>query len=329
MEHTGRYGVSRVLPRFETQSLEEARVHMSTVFRSHRLRLAGRAPLSVRHESRRTGRMSLHWLRYGTSVDMSAPEMDDFYLFQFTLQGHCDVTHGQQSASTSGGEAYVVDPARPLTKAWAADCEQLIIKIDREEFESFMQQEAGIDAMGRLAFHFRPIRVGSDQPGLLPLLQSLGREIPAGGGFYHQRVMPHLEPTLMALLLSTFPHSLQGEFDRATQPCAPFYVRRAEQYIRTHARSPIKMDDVVAAAGVSSRSLFNGFRRFRDTTPMAYIKAVRLDLAKDELTRAEPTHATVTDIAIGCGFTHLSKFARDFKLRFGISPLTLLKQDSK
>ncbi|MBV9077459.1 MAG: AraC family transcriptional regulator [Methylobacteriaceae bacterium] len=311
-------------PTFETQSLEEARSYMSTVFRSHRLRLTGSGPLALRHQARRAGRVSLHWLRYGAPIAMSAPEMDRFYLFQFTLRGACEVTHGAVSAGTRAGEGYAVDPAQPLRKEWGPDCEQLIVRVDREPLDHFVQRETGVTGAGRLSFQFRPRPV---EPGLLGLIEALGRETSAGHGLFHQRVAAHLEPTLMALLLATFPHSLEAEFARAAQPCAPFYVRRAEHYMRAHARAPIGMDELVAASGVSGRSLFAGFRRFRDTTPMGYLKAVRLELARADLAAADPGRSTVTDIAIGCGFTHMSKFARDFRARFGTAPQAILKAE--
>ena len=84
----------------------------------------------------------------------------------------------------------------------------------------------------------------------------------------------------------------------------------------------------MAAADVSVRSLFNGFRRFRGLAPMAYVKALRLELAHDELLRADPAARSVTEIALACGFTHMSKFARDFAARFGERPGAVLGRGS-
>jgi transcriptional regulator GlxA family with amidase domain len=97
-------------------------------------------------------------------------------------------------------------------------------------------------------------------------------------------------------------------------------VHRAEDYIRAHLRGPVAIEDIVTASGVSMRSLFGGFRRFRGVPPMAYVKMLRLELAHDELSRADPAARSVTQIALGCGFTHMSKFARDFAARFGETP---------
>ena len=60
---------------------------------------------------------------------------------------------------------------------------------------------------------------------------------------------------------------------------------------------------------------------------MGYVKALRLDLANDELLRADPSEKSVTEIALSCGFTHMSKFARDFAARFGEKPSAVLGRE--
>jgi transcriptional regulator GlxA family with amidase domain len=86
------------------------------------------------------------------------------------------------------------------------------------------------------------------------------------------------------------------------------------------------MEDMVAVAGVSSRALYSGFRQFRNTTPMAYLKAVRLDMAHAELLRPQNGTDSVTKIALNCGFQHMSKFAHDFRVRFGYSPSEIFRR---
>ena len=64
----------------------------------------------------------------------------------------------------------------------------------------------------------------------------------------------------------------------------------------------IGLADVASAAGVSARALQKAFRRFRDTTPMAHLRALRLDLARSELARAGSDGGSVTSVAIAHGF---------------------------
>ena len=61
------------------------------------------------------------------------------------------------------------------------------------------------------------------------------------------------------------------------------------------------LDDIATACGVAQRTLQKHFRRFLDRTPLEFLRELRLDRARQELLRAPPT-ASVTEIALGCGF---------------------------
>jgi transcriptional regulator GlxA family with amidase domain len=131
---------------------------------------------------------------------------------------------------------------------------------------------------------------------------------------------------LKRLLLAGVPHNHSDLFNRAAPGPAPYYLRRVEEYIRHHAVEPISFSDLVEASGVSGRSLHFGFRRFRDDTPMGYLKKYRLDLAHKMLKIGIDEGRSVTEIAFACGFTHLSKFASSYLERFKERPSDTLKR---
>jgi AraC-like DNA-binding protein len=311
---------------FETRSVGTARRYMSEVFRSHELVIPREdAGLRMRHEAVKAGRVSLHWLTYGAPVTMTAPEMGRFYLFQFILDGACEIRHRGRTRLVDRGNSYVVHPSEPLAKTWDSDCHQLIVKVDLDRFESFASREIGIDVAGRLDFDFDIVPVERGPRSLMEMAKAV-REDAADtrNGLSHPRVGSHLDTTMMALMLASFPHRFSDRYDRAAEPCAPYYVHRAEGYIRAHLRESISIEDLVSVSDVSVRALFNGFRRFRGASPMAYVKALRLELAHVELLRADPGERSVTEVALACGFTHMSKFARDFAARFGEKPSAVL-----
>jgi transcriptional regulator GlxA family with amidase domain len=103
-------------------------------------------------------------------------------------------------------------------------------------------------------------------------------------------------------------------------------VRRAEHFIEANAGNAIDLEDLAEVAGVSARALQMGFRRFRNTTPMAYLRAVRLEQARTKLAKAKRNGASVASVAHLCGFVHLGRFASDYKDRFNEPPSqTLLR----
>ena len=116
------------------------------------------------------------------------------------------------------------------------------------------------------------------------------------------------------------PHNRGRALEAAATSIAPFFVRRVERFIEENARCAINLEDLAGVAGVSTRALQLGFRRFRNTTPMAYLRALRLELARIELARAGQEGGSVASVANVCGFGHLGRFAATTKLASASHP---------
>ena len=143
----------------------------------------------------------------------------------------------------------------------------------------------------------------------------------------HPLVSDRVASGLVSLLLASMPHNKSHAIDKAGEATAPFFVRRAEQFIEEHARDAIALAELTGVAGVSARALQMGFRRFRDTTPMAYLRS-RLELARTELAKAGQQRGSVATVANAFGFGHLGRFARDYERRFGELPSQTLCRGS-
>ena len=106
---------------------------------------------------------------------------------------------------------------------------------------------------------------------------------------------------------------------RGYSPAAPKYVYRAEEYMSRNAHRQITMEELVFLTGVSSRSLQDGFRRFRNTTPMKWLRDRRLDEARHQLLY-EDDSLSIQEVALKWGFTNHPHFSRAYRERFGESP---------
>jgi AraC family transcriptional regulator, ethanolamine operon transcriptional activator len=77
---------------------------------------------------------------------------------------------------------------------------------------------------------------------------------------------------------------------------------------------------------VSRRTLQYCFEETLGMTPMAYLRAIRLNGARRDLCSAEVRHSgAVQEIAAGWGFWHLSQFAADYRKLFGKRPSESLR----
>ncbi|WP_255286419.1 helix-turn-helix transcriptional regulator [Cupriavidus oxalaticus] len=86
---------------------------------------------------------------------------------------------------------------------------------------------------------------------------------------------------------------------------------------------------MAAHCGVSARTLQLGFRKSKNTTPMEYLRLLRLHGARADLQQARQGKGTVSAIALRHGFTHLSLFSREYRREFGELPSQTLRAASQ
>src|SRR5262249_56474701 len=172
------------------------------------------------------------------------------------------------------------------------------------------------DDMGKVGTLVRYVRMVCDDLGS------------NASGLSHPLVADRVMSGLVSLLLASVPHNKTRTIEAAGHTTAPFFVRRVEQFIEEHARDAIALTDLTGVAGVSTRALQTGFRRFRNTPPMAYLRSIRLELARAELAKAGRLGSSVAAVAHASGFAHLGRFARDYQARFGELPSETLYRGS-
>jgi len=131
---------------------------------------------------------------------------------------------------------------------------------------------------------------------------------------------------LAATALTVFPNNQIAD-PTAHEPAdtSTVVLRRAIAFIEEHARQDISAGDIAAAAHVTVRSVQLAFRRHLDTTPMGYLRQVRLGHAHHELQDADPAQQTVTDIAYRWGFSSASRFSACYRNAYGLVPSITLR----
>lgn len=104
-------------------------------------------------------------------------------------------------------------------------------------------------------------------------------------------------------------------------------LRRAITFIDENAHTTVTAADIAAAAHVTTRTIQLIFRRHLDTTPVEYLRRVRLSHAHRDLLAAEPAHESVTAVAYRWGFSSQSRFATLYRQAYGVPPSKTLRQD--
>ena len=133
------------------------------------------------------------------------------------------------------------------------------------------------------------------------------------------------EADLPARLLELADRSRARSPGMASSPRRARALDLAEAYVREHAREPIKVRDLCAAAGVSERTLRYAFRQRHGVGPKTYLRSLRLTEVRRALRRADPGTVGVLDLAADWGFWHTGQFAADYQRMFGELPSETLR----
>ena len=131
--------------------------------------------------------------------------------------------------------------------------------------------------------------------------------------------MSLLVEAALRLIFEHVPHRFSVRLNRERLQVAPRYVSRAVDFMHANMHLPLTMTDVAEAAGVSLRSLQEGFREFKDTTPAAYLRRIRLGAVHVELSRSN-NRLPVSEVALKWGFTQMGRFAAQYRAIFGMYP---------
>lgn len=314
---------------FSSDDRDCAQALVSRMFRAHRLDpRCPRAPLAARMEVLGAGLTSLSSLAYGSAVDIVPGPLERFYLLQLPLAGAARVRCGEQSLDATPHQATLLSPAPDLAMHWAAGNEQLILRIEAEAMQRFVGAWCGDAQLP--APTFAPAVALDAQPALLDTLLLLidvadrANALPSPGegasaGHPHALPLVNLHYRLMATLLTQVPHDLHDRLGDRCPPVTPRSVRQVEEFMVAHCGEPLTPEGLAHVAGVSLRSLFLGFQRYRGVSPMRLLREMRLHRAHEALLQAE-RGTRVTDVALRWGFSHLGRFGGDYTRVFGETP---------
>jgi transcriptional regulator GlxA family with amidase domain len=94
-------------------------------------------------------------------------------------------------------------------------------------------------------------------------------------------------------------------------------IAKAIQRLRNEFRTPLTVADLARTAGMGASSFHDRFRAVTGTTPLQYLKDLRLIEAR-RLLRDQQT--AVAEAAYAVGYESPAHFSRDYRRKFGTAP---------
>jgi AraC family transcriptional regulator, ethanolamine operon transcriptional activator len=120
------------------------------------------------------------------------------------------------------------------------------------------------------------------------------------------------------------PHELEHKPGRHVVPRKQI-IGSAMDFVDQHDGGYLPLEQLAAAAGVSQRTLRDAFHWCFGIPPVQYLNRRTLHQVRKALKVADPSMATVTEIATQFGVWQFGRMARDYRLLFGELPSETLR----
>jgi transcriptional regulator GlxA family with amidase domain len=128
-----------------------------------------------------------------------------------------------------------------------------------------------------------------------------------------QKLVQH---QLISLLLDLLHGSVPERAINLTHATHCDIVRRSQAIVLASSDEPVTVLDLCQQLRISRRTLQNSFQLIANTTPVDYLRSIRLNAVRRMLLSAEHAGFGVRDAAGHWGFYHLGHFARDYRKLF-------------
>lgn len=325
--------VFRVLGRHpyfaSAHDLDQTKRLVASRYCGHEMSLVERGSLDAWMNARSVRGLDYSAVGYGLASVVSPGRTEKFYPIMIPISGGGTVRVGKEEVAVSSRTAAVVSATEPLRMELTGDCTLIILCVSRDALERYAADVIGEPVTAPLTFtpgmnlaHGRASRWYEQLLGDIEDLDSPDSLILA-----NEHAARAAEWKLLTSLLLSQPHSYSEKLTavrlRTASGCI---VRAVDEYIEAYPELPHTPADLAVQANCSVRALQKAFKINAGQTPMLYLRERRLRWAREKLTEAQPGAITVAAIAASCGFTHLGRFAKEYKKRFGEAPSATLRR---
>lgn len=298
---------------------DEIRAFTDDAYMPFSVRPVGRSAPSALMYAGTVGDITLTHFRYGTAVDLCdfSAEADRILVLTTLHGGTRHWVDRRTAVDLTPGRTFVADCSRTDYRLEADDEHlQLNLTVPHAVVADAALARTGRPVDDRLWTH--KCEIGgptSAWPVLMRyVVDTLARTPGAAVG---GAVGRNLQELVVHHLLEDWARDAGVDL-RAGTAAGPGYVRRAAAYIDAHAHELPTVTDVARDAGVSTRTLSEGFRQYLGTTPRELLRDRRLDGVRRDLLSGRA--ATVTAAAGAWGYVNMGVFASAYRKRFGENP---------
>ncbi|OBJ32584.1 AraC family transcriptional regulator [Mycobacterium colombiense] len=290
--------------------------------------LGGTNSFSLTHRMQRFGPITVLDLDFHDDVWVNGGELRPHYHVTLPVAASSAATDNSLSLAAEPGSVAVYRP-EGIAGVDGYVGRLLAVMIDRHAVE-----DALADALGRSVtsqIEFSPVMSATTQAvrSWVAMVSVFTEQLFRPDSVLHEPMvgMPFADSVVRGLLLAT-DHPYRATLEGEAPEAPPGVVGAAIEVMEAEPGRPWTVSTLAARCCVSVRSLQQGFQRHLGTTPMAYLREVRLRRAHQNLLESDPSTATVASVAYRWGFSNLGRFAAAHTARYREPPVETLRRSA-
>jgi AraC-like DNA-binding protein len=281
----------------------------------------------TRANSLQVGDLRVYYCAFASDVAIGFDEVP-FVRQIFNIDGNVRYSGGNLSGEVAQGSCSGILPAGvPLRFDFKSSYRHLVLRIEQEALQRYLGALLGQQIEKKLVFADASDRRPATRRVRRMIFQ-LASDFNTRGALFSELATAEMSRIAIMEFLMHNPHNHTHFLFREPPASSLSAVKIVEEFIEANWDKPIDIEAMSAIAKISARSLFRQFKKDRGYSPADFAKRIRLDRAREILERSEG-NASVTEIALRCGFQNHGHFARDFRLEFGELPSDTLRRSGR
>jgi AraC-like DNA-binding protein len=310
--------------------IDEAADALGRVYVAAELTPIGTKSVNMQMNALQLPLLTAGYLGFGVDVAIRADDVTAYYI-DAPLSGRA-VSRWRDGGliETTIGSVAVFTPGTPCVLDWSGDCGQICLKVSESQMQRQLEAMLNRPVRKRITFA-RQFNLSTPAAyDWYHLVRLLAREAgQAGGLLNHPLAVGNLQLLLIQGLLQIQPHNYTEGLTEGARAASTAVAKAAIDLLHEHPEKPWSTADLARATGVSARALQRAFERSDLSSPMLYLRGLRLHRVHTELAASSPRSVTVTMIAGRWGFVHLGRFASQYCQLFGETPSETLRAPSQ
>lgn len=312
---------------YDGHDVDDAREVLSRLFTEIAIEpLDTRAPFRVQVNGVELPRISVCYLNFESGAVAGPVAPLDFHTLQLNPTG--DVVYRTDAGSAAGDKekGVILSAGQTVRNQHSAGNGNLALIVKDEILRDYLSLWTGNGKASSLKFNlgFNPQdpRVASFLAFANQFVQELNRP---GGILEAPAAVASFEQALLTSVLFGLENNYSNRLDTVESLPDKRVVILMEEYIRSHFAAPIDITTLFRLTNMSGASIHRAFRKHRGATPMQFLRKVRMNAVRTRLLQGLPTDS-VTRTAMECSFTHMGRFAGDYRRQYNEAPSTTLKR---